>query len=75
MNTIAILREHFATELSYAKVGVEMATTQREKNEVMFFAVQRCLGMATIAQSFGASFEEVEPLYEEIRDEILKLGD
>ena len=75
MNTIAILREHFAIELSYAKVGVEMATSQREKNEAMFFAVQRCLGMATIAQSFGASFEEVEPLYEEIRDKILKLGD
>ena len=73
MNTIAILREHFAVELVYTKVGVERATTQREKNEVMSFATQRCLGMATLAQSFGASYEEVEPAYEEIKKKIMEL--
>lgn len=73
MNTIAILRRHFDAELSYAKTDIEMATTKKEKNDIAWYAVQRCLGMATIAQSFGASFADVEPLYEEMRDKILGL--
>ena len=75
MNTIKILRQHFETEYNYTKVGVQMAESQKEKNDCIWYAVQRCLGMATIAQSFGASFEEIEPVYEEIKNKIMALGD
>ena len=73
MNIIEILRQHFETEYSYTRVGVQMATSQKEKNDYVQYAVQRCLGMATVVQSFGASYEEVEPVYEEIKKKIMEL--
>jgi hypothetical protein len=75
MSTIEILRRQFETEYVYTEVGVQTATSQKEKNDYIQCAIQRCLGMATIVQFFGASFKEVEPLYEEIRSKIMALGD
>jgi hypothetical protein len=75
MNTIEILRQHFQAEYSYTRVSVQMAKSQKEKNSCIWYAIQRCLGMATISQSFGASFEEAWSLYEEIKNKIMTLGD
>lgn len=73
MKTLEILSQHYELEYHYTQVGVRMAETPKAKRECAWFAVQRCLGMATIAQSFGASYEEVEPLFEEIKEKIMAL--
>ena len=74
MSTIEILHRHLESEYNYAKVGVQVAASLEEKIMIIRQTIQRCLGMATIVQSFGASFEEVESLYNEFKNKVKELG-
>ena len=64
------LKEYFETEYNFTKTALENG--RADKNSV-WYAVQRCLGASDIAQLMGASFADVEPLFEEIKHRLMEL--
>ena len=74
MNVIEILQKQYETEYRYTKVSVlHPEAAGIDAHTCCWYAVQRCLGMAQLAQSMGATFHEVEPLFEEIKKRLMEL--
>lgn len=58
------LQEYFESEynLTLSTKGKEYAD-----KDYIWYAIQRCLGAAYLACQMGASYADVEPLFEEIK--------
>lgn len=52
----------------------EWCRTPKERTDSVWYATQRCLGVAQFVQTAcDVTFEEVEPLYEATREKLEKL--
>ena len=73
MNVIEVLERQFESEYRYTKVAMLHPDSHADKHNAVWYAVQRCLGMAQLAQAMGATFHEVEPMFEEIKKRLMEL--
>ena len=74
MNVIEILARQFESEYRYTKVAVlHPEAAGLDVRTCCWYAVQRCLGMAQLAQAMGATFHQVEPMFEEIKKRLMEL--
>lgn len=46
-----------------------------EKSEIVWYALQRCLGVAQFTQDLGVPYEFLEPLYYAYREKLQELID
>jgi hypothetical protein len=69
------LREMYENEYKTAVwwVNSEHCKTYEDKVKNLNFSLQRCLGAAFFIQYLGASFEEVDAVYEEYRKKFMDL--
>lgn len=74
MDIIKELEAYFETELRYTKVGLEKETDPRRRNEIGWYCVQRCLGVATFANQMGGDFGTIEPMFEYFKEKVLKMA-
>lgn len=64
------LKECFEAEYHFTKTSMERG--RADKNAI-WYAIQRCLGASDLAQMMGASFADVEPMFEEIKHRLMEL--
>lgn len=68
------IREYY--ELEYSQTKRALDNSWCEPKDAIWYALQRCLGVAQFVQTAcDVSFEVVEPLYEEFREKFEKLLD
>ena len=66
------IKDHFETELRQAEADIERPWA--DKGEVVWYAIQRCWGVADFALRYcDIPFEMIEPLYEEYKEKLNKL--
>lgn len=70
---ISALLEQYETEYNYTKIAITHKDRPSYDKNCVWYAVQRCLGMAQLAQTLGASFYEVEPIFNEIKKRLMEL--
>lgn len=72
------IREFYESELRGVEryIKSEWCKTDKEKSDSVWYALQRCLGVAQFTQvACDVSFEDIEPLYEEFKEKFEKLLD
>jgi len=65
------VRNYFESELRRAEEDIKRPWA--DKGEVVWYAIQRCLGVADFATYLGVSYTDVVPLFEEYREKLNKL--
>ena len=68
------IREYYEMEYRDTARSIEKSWCTDEKMAV-WYAIQRCLGVAQFVQIAGVSFEEIETLYDDIKEKLEKLLD
>ena len=64
------VRDYFETELSQTKTAIERKICD---GEAVWYATQRCLGVADFATRLGVPYTDIEPLFEEYKEKLNKL--
>lgn len=71
------MTEFFALELKQTEryLQSEWCKTPQDKSNSVWYATQRCLGVAQFIQTCpnGLDYSEVEPLYEKVRKDLENL--
>lgn len=68
------IREYYEMEYRDTARSIEKSWCT-DKKMAVWYAIQRCLGVAQFVQIAGVSFEEIETLYDEIKEKLEKLLD
>ena len=59
------LTQFFDTDFHYVEIGVRKETDRQRISEIIWYARQRALGAADMAQLCGLSSEDAEQMFEE----------
>ena len=59
------LTQFFNTDFHYVEIGVRKETDRQRISEIIWYARQRALGAADMAQLCGLSSEDAEQMFEE----------
>ena len=73
MDIIKELEACFKTELTYLKIGLNNEADPKRRNEMAWYCVQRCLGVAQFANQLGGDFGIIEPMLEGIKEKIAEM--
>jgi hypothetical protein len=65
------VRDYFENELRQAEADITRPWIT--KTEAVWYAVQRCLGVADFVTRLGVSYTDVVPLFEEYREKLNEL--
>lgn len=64
MQMIEKLKEYLETELHYTKVGLDREDDLIRRDDICWYARQRGLGATQFANTLGASYNEVEAVFD-----------
>ena len=67
------LQDYFESEYRLTRTAMQSDSPYVDRHNSVWYAVQRCLGAAQFAQTMGARYLEVEPIFEEIKARLMKL--
>ena len=73
MDYIKKLEEFFEIELHYLAVGLNYEHDRRNRGNVAWYCVQRCLGATLFAQMCGADSSTTELMFEGIKEKIAEM--
>lgn len=67
------LKKFFEVELHYTQVGLNKEDDLRKRNDICWYARQRGLGAASIAQMCGLDYKVAEAMYYEYCEELERM--
>ena len=73
MDYIEKLERYFEIELHYLAVGLSKEHDRRNRGNVAWYCVQRCLGATQFAEMCGADSGIVEAMFEGIKIKIAEM--
>ena len=73
MDYIEKLERYFEIELHYLAVGLSKEHDRRNRGNVAWYCVQRCLGATQFAEMCGADSGTVELMFEGIKEKIAEM--
>lgn len=73
MDIIKKLERYFEIELHYLAVGLSKEHDRRNRGNVAWYCVQRCLGATQFAEMCGADSGTVELMFEAIKEKIAEM--
>ena len=66
---IDALVEQFEVERHYVEVGLAHAPSDKSKrSNIVWYAIQRCMGMIELAQQLGLPYDTAEPMFEGFKE-------
>ena len=73
MDYIKKLERYFEIELHYLAAGLSKEHDRRNRGNVAWYCVQRCLGATQFAEMCGADSGTVELMFEGIKERIAEM--
>lgn len=73
MDYIKKLEEYFEIELHYLTVGLSKENDRRNRGNVAWYCIQRCLGATQFAEMCGADSSTVEAMFEVVKEKIAEM--
>ena len=73
MDHVRKLERYFEIELHYLAVGLSKEHDRRNRGNVAWYCVQRCLGATQFAEMCGADSGTVELMFEGIKEKIAEM--